>query len=132
MFPLTARWSEQEEVREQKVDEVAGALSLFKEVDAASKDHPTMVEFENGHGAAIAIGAGRAVTVITAQHSLDPPYFTSRAKGAMEGADAWFIYAGENTPYPADSVVPKTDGVRALEHFLRTGELDSHLDWEKL
>jgi hypothetical protein len=132
MFPLTARWTEREEVRERNVDEVADALSLFKQVDTTSKDHPTMVEFENGQGTTIAIGAGRDVTVITAQHSLDPPYFTSRAEGDTDGADAWFTYAGENTPYPGHSVVPKSDGIRALEHFLRTGELDPHLGWERL
>jgi hypothetical protein len=43
-----------------------------------------------------------------------------------------FLYAGENTPYPGSSVVAKKDGVRALEHFLRSGELDPDLDWEKL
>ncbi len=56
-------------------------MLLFKEVDASSRDHPTMLEFENANGGAIAIGAGRDVTVITAQHSLDPPYSTSQATG---------------------------------------------------
>jgi hypothetical protein len=131
-FPLTARWTEQEEVRERKVNEFAEAMSLFREVDASSRDHPTMVEFENANGGAIAIGAGRDVTVITAQHSLDPPYFTSQAKGASDDDEYLFLYAGENTPYPGSSVVPKKDGVRALEHFLRSGQLDPDLEWEQL
>jgi hypothetical protein len=131
-FPLIARWTEEEVVRERKVNDVAGAMSLFNELDASGRHHPTMVEFENGDGGAIAIGAGRDVTVITAQHSIDPPYFTSQAKGAPDDDEYSFLYAGENTPYPGSSVVPKKDGVRPLEHFLRSGELDPDLDWEKL
>jgi hypothetical protein len=128
-FPLTARWTEEEVVRERKVSDVAGAMSLFNELDDSGN---TMVEFENGDGGAIAIGAGRDVTVITTQHSVDPPYFTSQAKGAPADDEYVFLYAGENTPYPGSSVVAKKDGVRALEHFLRSGELDPDLDWEKL
>lgn len=132
-FPLTARWTEDEEVQEESVLDVASALDLYRRVDAASrKSDPTMVEFENGHGAAIAIGAGRDVTVITAQGSDDPPYFTTRAGRRLASDDVDFMYAGENTPYPAHSVVAKADGLRALERFLRSGELDPDLQWEQL
>lgn len=132
-FPLTARWTEHEEVQEESVPDVATALDLYRRVDTASrKSDPTMVEFENGHGPAIAIGAGRDVTVITAQSSEDPPYFTTQARQQLVKRDVDFMYAGENTPYPAHSIVPKADGVRALERFLRSGELDPDLDWEQL
>lgn len=132
-FPLTAHWTEDEEVQEKSVHDVAAALDLFRKVDAESRQRdPTIVEFDNEHGGAIAIGAGRDVTVITAQGSEDPPYFTTLARRQITPGDVMFMYAGENTPYPAHSIVPKADGVRALERFLRSGELDPDLEWERL
>jgi hypothetical protein len=132
-FPLTATWTDNEEVQEQPVRDVASALDLFHKVDsAARKGDPTMVEFKNGRGAAIAIGAGRDVTVITAQSSEDPPYFMSLARGSLVPEDPTFMYLAENTPYPVENTVPKAEGVTALERFLRSGELDPALDWERL
>jgi hypothetical protein len=131
-FPLVARWTERDVVQEKSVQDVDSALALFNRVDAASRSRPTMVEFDDLDGGAIAVGAGRDVTVVTAQDSEDPPYFTSLAKRAVTNGDVMFLYAGENTPYPGHSIIPRADGVRALERFLRTGELDPDLDWERL
>lgn len=132
-FPLTARWTQNEEVQEESILDVASALDLYRRVDDDSRQtDPTMVEFEDGYGTAIAIGAGRDVTVITTQASENPPYFTSMARQRLTSEDVDFMYAGENTPYPASSIVPKAEGVRALERFLRSGELDPELDWEQL
>ena len=119
-------------MREQRVDSVSETLALFKKIDAKAGSYPTLVEFDDEHGAAIAIWAGHDLTVITAQHSLEPPYFTTRAQRPVTTEDVWFMYAGENTPYPSHSVVPKAAGVAALEHFLRTEELDSRLEWATL
>ena len=132
-FPLIARWTEDDEVQEEAVPDVASALDLYRRIDAASrKSDPTMVEFDSSPGPSIAVGAGRDVTVITAQDSDDPPYFTTMARRQLTPQDLMFMYAGENTPYPAHSMVPKADGVRALERFLRSGELDPDLEWEQL
>jgi hypothetical protein len=70
-FPLTARWTEEEVVHERKVSDVAGAMSLFNELDALGRHHPTMVEFENGDGGAIAIGAGSTECCAVVDPDLD-------------------------------------------------------------
>lgn len=117
----------------RSVDDRAAAMALFGDVHQSAKSAPTMVEYSDPRsGAAFAIGAGRDVTVLTVQASPAPPYFISRGRIKPARVPVWFLYAGENTPYPGSSAVPLNLGLKALEIILTSGERSPDLEWERL
>lgn len=132
-FPMQAHWTVEGRVTQRAIASLAEGLELFEQVGTVAAAEPTMIEYayRNG-GRSFAIGAGRTLTVITFQASTDPPYFTSRGTVAREDDEVWFLYLGENTPYPGFSAVPTAEGIHALEYFLEFGERSDEIDWQQL
>lgn len=132
-FPLQARWTHEGRVEQRMIQNREDGMAIFSEVHTTDADAPTMVEYSDDRvGRAFAVGAGRSDTVLTFQASADPPYFVSRGNSRPSTEEIWFLYAGENTPYPGSQAVPIEIGVTSLAYFLDTGDRPQGIDWEQL
>lgn len=129
---VLAQWTESGRAREELVASPEHGVDLFDRLHRTSVDAPTMVNFGPvGSGQALSVGAGRPLSVLAFQDSLDPPYHASRGDQAHEG-DIWFLVGGENTQFPARSAIPVNEARRALAEYLRDGGLPEAIGWDEV
>ncbi len=129
---IVARWVEAGKLREQAMASPEDGLSLFDRLRGDVADAPTMIAFSpSGSDEEFAIGAGRALSILTFQRAPDPPYYRSRGVGDRQG-DLWFIYAGENTQFRASDSVPIDMARDALQEYLMFGDLPVAIGWDEV
>jgi hypothetical protein len=126
-----AYWSDWAASYEREVNSAEDAMLLLQEIQRSLRV-PTMVEFaEQGSGRSCAIGLGREFTVITYQHSLDPPYFISRGNNGAIG-QVWFCYGQERTEYTSRNVVSLLSGWSIVRSFFDAPGRPDGIEWEML
>jgi hypothetical protein len=93
---------------------------------------PAMVEFyTHDSQPALSVGFGRDLTVVTYEHSVDPPYYISLGEHPGDGGIE-FCHGNELIEYSLTNAVPFADGLQALKLFLESGDLPNNLRWGKL
>lgn len=129
MKALAYVWWNSNEVVEGSVSNWAEAEQLIAEIGATAK-LPTMLDvYDSDTRMALALGIGRAVTVVTFQYSIDPPYFISVGSSKSEEITE-FQYGGEPTEYYIRNTVPIEDGLAALKEFIERRDKPANLVWE--
>ena len=131
---MTARWTEAGSTRTAPIESATDAIDLFDDLNTRLRSAPSMVEMsrsDDGGSPAFTIGAGRELTVLGLQSSLDPPYFMSAGNADAVGG-VWFLYAVENTEVAAFNLVELDVGRRALAEFIETERLPTSVSWEEL
>ena len=124
-------WTDQAQAYERDVAspaEITEFLATFK----TKMVEPTMVEFFKPEtGLALAIGLGRAESVVTFQNSLDPPYYISLGDPTREGI-VTFWYGDDLNEYLSRNEVPTEEAEKALLYFLENTARPPNLHWEQL
>ena len=119
-------------MRKRAIASPSEGLALFDRVSGAVSLAPTMMAFSPaGSDEELAIGVGQALSILTFQGSLDPPYYRSRGEADSQG-DLWFIYAKENTRFPARDSVPIASARDALNEYLSTRTLPTVITWDEV
>jgi hypothetical protein len=92
---------------------------------------PFIVTVARPDGATLSIGVGRDESVASyVPASLDPPYYLSRS-GAQRSEPIEFVFSGQASEYPPESVISVEAARRALRTFFETGELTGEIAWEE-
>jgi hypothetical protein len=129
--PLTVEWTAGDNVERSQIKTWEEANALIERA-ASQSGHPFMMEFFSpDSGQSLALGIGRNSTVVTYQHSLDPPYFISLGDREALGTE-WFRYGGEETEYLASNLVSTNKGMDALKQFVINRIQPGNLEWERL
>jgi hypothetical protein len=130
---MLARWTQNGSIVQVGIDGADQALDLFDRLNSELADAPSMIEFvaPDDRGPAFAIGAGRAVSVLTFQASLDPPYFISSGDLDANG-ELWFSFAEEETAYAKINAIDRAVARTALRQFIETCDLPDNVSWERL
>jgi hypothetical protein len=128
-------WTTASGVVEMTVHTPEEVLALLEQLESAGCS-PTMFEVSLPEtGEALAIGVGADASVVTYQHSLDPPYFISLKEIPVRPGEAEcvsFVYGGEATEYAGINVVPYGTARAALASFVANLGKPSGLQWEQL
>jgi hypothetical protein len=128
---FVVRWVEGGALRERTISSATDGLALFDRVHLIAAVDPTMVAYNPvGTSEEFCIGAGRDLTVLTYQRSLDPPYFASRGDDAAHGLVS-FLYAGEPSEFLLNSAVPVEHARRALTEYLGSRRLPTSIRWDE-
>jgi len=124
------RWNRNRTAEVEALEDVEAVLELAQ-VDAREHD-PAMVEMTHDNGAALAIGVGRPVSVVTFSRSPDPPYFVSVGEASGDADDpAVFYYGGHWTEFAARNGVPADVALMAMRTFFQTGARPANIAWEE-
>ena len=78
------------------------------------------------------LAVGGDESVLTFEHSIDPPYFISLGDAAGTGPSPLFFHGGQGVDHLARNLVPFAAAIEAAEEFLTTGERPKCVDWEQL
>jgi hypothetical protein len=131
MQPLRVQWQPYSgEARETEVDDPDEAVALFRAIDEDPTVGPVLVEYYIPEHESLSVGAGRELSVLNFQNSLDPPYFTSLGNAGNENLD--FSYGGQFSEYPGKSAVPKAHAIVALREFVVSRTKPTSVEWEEL
>ena len=122
----------QEGVTGEEVSSEEHLEKLLRSLDAdARQAQPIIVTLVSDDDRTLSIGLGRDTTVLssTAADGL-PPYFAS--DGGGEGTGAVYFAHGAWSEFPAWQIVPLDEGIKAMLHFLATGELLPGVGWREV
>jgi hypothetical protein len=127
---MLAYWSDFESPYSREINTAAQAAELIDELKS-SVTTPTLVTFrDDPAGLAFGYAVGREKTVLTFQHSNDPPYYVSL--GSNDGDVEWFCSATQYSEFLHRNLIDHDDARRALREFFNTRELPSAVKWERL
>jgi hypothetical protein len=128
---MLAYWSDFESSHSRKIDTAVQALDLISEL-MSSITTPAMVEFrDDSVGLAFGYAVGRERTVLTFQHTNDPPYYISLGDREEEGVE-WFCYGQQYSEYMQYNLIKHRNAQQALKDFFNTEELPVSVMWERL
>lgn len=131
MKTLHVVWTSRNATNQIDVSSAEEAICLYEKIDEMCRCEPCMVEFFDDAGLSFSIGAGHAESVVTFQHSLDPPYYISKGKDFGDQVIE-FNYGNETTEYMKKNAIPKGEALTSLKLFLVNRDLPSNLIWERL
>lgn len=128
---MLAYWSDFELSNSQRIGSSDQALDLIDEL-TLSVSTPAMVEFrDDSVGLAFGYAVGRRRTVLTFQHTSDPPYYISKGDKGQFGTE-WFCYGRQYSEYMRYNLIEHASAKKALREFFQTQELPVSVSWEKL
>jgi hypothetical protein len=99
----------------------------------ARRGTPFLAELVHEDGSSLSIGLGHSLSVLNyVRGSGDPPYLQSRGMPTPSRAPLAFLYRGDVSEFPPESLVP-TDAARAaLRLFFERGVLSDDIEWEEV
>jgi hypothetical protein len=124
----TLGWSQDETVTIASADELD---NLLRRLQAEWREHPAMAELVHPDGAALSIGLGRDVAVLSLVLSPDPPYFVSAGDPLAQGS-LWFDYYGSPSEFPMHQAVDIDRALDAMRRFFLSGRQPDNLEWEEV
>jgi hypothetical protein len=128
---MLAYWSDFESSHSRRIGSFDQALDLINEL-TLSITTPAMVEFrDDSVGLAFGYAVGRKRTVLTFQHTSDPPYYISKGDKDQVGGE-WFCYGQQYSEYMRYNLIEHASAQKALREFFQTQELPVSVMWEKL
>jgi hypothetical protein len=128
---MLAYWSDLQSSHSREIDTSLHALDLIGEL-ISSLATPAMVEFrDDSVGLAFGYAVGRERTVLTFQHTKEPPYYISLGNPKETGVE-WFCYGQQYSEYMCRNLIEHSSAQRALKEFVNAQELPASVKWESL
>ncbi|MDX8350604.1 Imm1 family immunity protein [Cognatiyoonia sp. IB215446] len=113
------------------LDELRANLKLAMDhATTIGRPNIVFVTMPNGNTMSLVVGAGNETVLDFVYHHKDPPYFASKAD--TDDIEPYLVaYVGlvHHTELPRRNVVPMDLGMRALNDFVKDGELPPAVDW---
>ncbi len=112
-------------------DDMRTKLALAgEEAVALGRPNIVFVTVSNGNTMSLVVGARNETVLDFVYYHKNPPYFASR--GDVDDVQPCFVaFVGlvHHTEFPRRNVVPMDLGMRALNDFIKDGELPLAVDW---
>jgi len=128
-MPITLEWGDHV-VPITSVEELDALVDQLTAQAEATR--PFIVTLGQEDDSSLSIGLGRPLSVASSiSAGLGPPHYLSRGDEAND-EPIEFVFSGEASEYPPESVISVEAARRALRTFFETGDLTGEIAWEEI
>lgn len=129
MQPHQVEWRDGEG---ETVTSVGQLDSLLDRLNAEAADGPPLLVHVGGPAGSLAIGIGRAESVLTFIYpDGDPPYLVSN-NGTDDETEYDFFMRGHHSAFPGYSIIPIQEAREAMRVFVASGALSLNVRWGEI